>query len=246
MLESHGYSCEVPPETTDRVALKGALEALKGKNQIVKPLEKAAQNGYAVATIIKGTVQNDYPHDYAVKCKDGWVDVVNGSPDREVIQETFNACKAMVPSSAISTAMKAIIKRMNAVVLYPGTYWLPPDARAFWEPLAKDVVGVMGEDKESNKVRMLTTKMDAYTLTEVRDALVAEVKATLKEIQDDVATGTLGEEALVNRRNQATALHSRIGQYEGILDAALDDLHATVAETEKAAMLANLQVIGVG
>lgn len=74
---------------------------------------------------------------------------------------------------------------------------------------------------------------------------MAEVTAAATTIAEDVATGTLGDEALENRRKEATALHDRISQYEVILNETLDGLHTTVENVQKATMLVMLQTVGV-
>lgn len=246
VLERHGYQAAMPPETTDRVALKAALEDVKGKGQIVKPLEKAKDNGYAVATIVKGTVQNDYPHDYAAKVVDnGWVEIVNGNPHRQLIQEQFGVQKRLVPAGALTTALQAVLKALGSVVLYPGTYWIPPDGVSQWELLTHDIEHITDRHPASNKFWLVTTQMDARTLTEVRDALMVEIKGTLKTITSDVEAGELKDEALLNRLKQAQGLHGRIKEYEDILDAALDDIHETVEEVQRSIMLGQMQGMGV-
>lgn len=238
----HGFVDEVPPETSDRAALKGAMEDIKGKDQIVQALKSPSKNGYEIVNVERDEKHNHYTNNFSAWLDHGQVTTGYGYTDTERLQERFIYRKGLLAPSAVSESLKSIVLKLGAVTLYPGTYWVPDESLPAWEALATEVEQI-GEGQ--NRLRQITTVMDEHTFREVRDAIVSEVTATATTIAEDVATGTLGDDALENRRSQATALHDRISQYEAILNETLDGLHATVENVQKATMLAMLQTVGV-
>ena len=239
---AHGVRESLPPETSDRSALKGAMEDLKGKDQIVQALKTPSQNGYEVVNIERGVSHNAYTNNFSAWISNGAVQTGYGFADRTQLQERFLYRRGLLAPSAVSESLKAIVMTMDAVVVYPGTYWVPQHKLAQWQALAKEVER-LGEGE--NRLRQLTTVMDENTAREVRDALITEMDKAATQIALDLASGTLGDEALENRKDQAMALHKRIEQYEGILDETLEELHTVVEAVQQAATLATLQSVGV-
>jgi hypothetical protein len=239
---AHGFEHLLPPETSDRSALKGAMEDLKGKDQLVQALKTPSKNGYEVVNVERDVRHNHYTNNFSAWLSDGQVQTGYGYADTTRLQERFIYRKGLLAPSAVSESLKSIVLKMDAVTVYPGTYWVPQHALSRWQALARDVEQ-LGEGQ--NRLRQLTTVMDEHTAREVRDALIAELNKAATTIAEEVATGTLGDEALENRKDQAMALHRRIEQYEGILDETLEQLHATVEAVQQVATLATLQSVGV-
>lgn len=238
---AHGFEEHLPPETSDRAALKGAMEDVKGKNQIVQALKTPSQNGYELVNVARGVSHNDYTNNFSAWISNGEVQTGYGFTDKTLLQERFTYRKGLLAPSGVSESLKVIVLTMDAVVVYPGTYWVPQQSLPRWQALAKEVEQ-LGEGE--NRLRQLTTVMDENTAREVRDALIAEMNKAATTIAEDLASGTLGDKALESRKDQALALHRRIEKYEGILDETLEQLHATVEAVEQAAVLATLQTVG--
>ena len=239
---THGVREFLPPVTSDRNALKGAMEDIKGKDQIVQALKSPSKNGYELVNVARGVSHNDYTNNFSAWISNGEVQTGYGFTDKTLLQDKFTHRKGLLAPSAVSESLKSIVLAIDAVTVYPGTYWVPQQSLVRWQSLAKEVEKV-GEGE--NRLRQLTTVMDENTAREVRDALIDEMNKAATAIAEDLASGTLGEEALENRKDRALALHKRIEQYEGILDETLEKLHATVEAVEQAATLATLQTIGV-
>ena len=241
VYERHGVEALLPPETTDRAALKGAMEDLKGKDQLVQSLKSPSKNGYEVVNVTKGTHSNRYDNNFSAWFRDGVIDTGYGFTDTARLRERFEYRKGLLAPSAVSKSLAGIVASiMGAVTLYPGTYWIPQESLPAWEALAKDVEQ-LGEGQ--NRLRQLTTVMDCHTMREVRDAIAKEIDTTVARIAEELAGGELGDEALESRRDQALKLHKRIEEYEDVLDETLDRLHESVKAVEEAATLATLQTV---
>lgn len=99
-------------------------------------------------------------------------------------------------------------------------------------------------EQDRNSCYTVRTLMDDAATIAVRDAIVREIGESLASLTKEITSGDLGDEALKNRKQAATALHDRARLYEGILSEALPALHAAITQAEIAATTAALQQLG--
>ena len=232
-----GFKQHLPKKTSDVAALKATAVDLKNRGQIVQALKKPSQHGYELADVDRGEIHNNTVTSYTLNVIDGVVQTGWGYGPQCEAQDRFGFHKGHLSITALGNCLKAIATSLGAVTLYPGTYWLPNTSLASWEPLAERVEDI---GTGTNRVRKLTTVVDANTAREVRDALVGEIDKATEKMLTSIAGG-LSREAIEARKDAAMQLHGRIKQYEGIFGEALDSLHKSVATVEEVATLTALQ-----
>jgi len=237
----HDYEDHLPAETGDRAALKAALEDLKGKDQIVQALKSPSVNGYEVVNVERDTSRNHYVNNFSAWVHDGVISTGYGYCDTGKLQEKFIYCKGLLAPHAVSESLKSIALKLGAVVVYPGTFWMPQDKLGHWQWLSED----MEKLAEGNRIRQMTTVMDSHTAREVRDALQAEIVAAAAQLTEDIVGKQLGEKALENRKDAAMAMHRRVKEYEEVLEESLSNLHQVIDTIEQAATIATLQTVGM-
>ncbi len=255
-LDRLGLSSFQPPARTDDSALFQALKThcdvsngatkRNGRVKIVQRRKKR-KNGFEVVDVERGEDRNAYTTDFGALVNDsGQIQVDWGYADAAALQGQFEHFKNVLTGAAVGQALVKIVEHYRGVALRPtgGIYWIPEEAVAGWAQVGQAIerAGVGGE---RNKVYLLRTLMDDQAVRAVRDAITREVSEAAKEIAEDVAGGGLGEEALQTRKKKGAELHSRIKEYEGILDDTLSQLHETVSAVEQAVALAALQTMGV-
>lgn len=255
VLRENGYGFAVPPVTTDRGALQAALGHLKGKNEIVKPLQSAAKDGYAVAQIVKGRSENEYPHRYSAKVTDGLVEWVNGWDNTPVasyeLQDKWAECKATVGGGAIGQALRLVAQSMHAVKM-DGALWIPPAKLNNWKALRDAIEGINGRSAE-NRFSTLTTKMDEDTLVSVKDALIEEVDRELARIKGEIDKGRsngdgehvpLTDKATLERSTQLSAVAAKVKHYKDVLQVSLVDITERVEKAQAETLMTMLATIG--
>lgn len=248
-LTALGLGDYAPKPRTDTAALKGALveyvasikprRRQKGdvhREKLVQPLDNQETNGFEVVDCERGQTRNFYTADFTAKVDGGVVSVNGGYADGRSLQQTFATLKAQVDGQTLGRCLTDIVDSLGGVVLRPsgGLYWLPESGVYTWN-LVADAVQAAGP---KNYVYCMRTIMDAGTVRAVRDAIVSEVSQAAKQLQDEVAAGDLGENALMNRINRGVALHQRVKEYESLLNSTLTDLHTVIAISEQAAAAA--------
>ena len=89
LYDQHGFGDELPPETSDRAALKGAMEDITGKDQIVQALKTPSKNGYEVVNVERDEKHNHYTNNFSAWLCGGQVTTGYGYTDTERLQERF-------------------------------------------------------------------------------------------------------------------------------------------------------------
>ena len=100
----HGFEHHLPPQTSDRAALKGAMEDLKGKDQIVQALKSPSKNGYEVVNVERDTRHNHYTNNFSAWLDHSVVQTGYGYADTSRLQERFLYRKSLLAPSAVSLA----------------------------------------------------------------------------------------------------------------------------------------------
>ncbi len=238
-------------ERSDASALSHAMKDFaedhragpKSRHKIlIRPNKSPKKNGYSAVDEQPDEERCHHTHTFTAKVVDGKVITSEHIEDAYQLQVLFEHHKAILPASAISKALVDILTDLGGICLRPGgsLYWIPGRAVSQWEAVGEAVK----TSHEGNEVYRLMMKTDPETMRAVRDAIVREVNAEAQTIATRLAEG-LGERGLETSRNRALALHDRITEYEGHLNATLSDLHQTVKNVEAAATLASLQLMNV-
>lgn len=250
-LADLGLAEFAPKGRTDEAALKQSLgdlvQASKAmqKNQAVAryivPHKDHKTNGFEVAVAEKGTHRNEYSVDFSARVESGRVCVRMGYADVHSLQRLFETYKSELAATAVSGALVKILAKLEGVALREagGVYWLPEYSLDVWRQVIAATEAAKAGDKE-NKIYILTVKMDQDACRAVRDAIVAEVTAAAVLIDQEVRTGTLGEEALENRQAASVGLLERVEAYESILGEALSGLKACVNSVQHSITVAAL------
>lgn len=153
------------------------------------------------------------------------------------INDYFQHELSIVTGAQIGTMLIKTVESLGGVCLRPGgaLYYLPDSALPVWKVMVRTVEAT-GDG--GNRVYFVRTVLDASGARAVRDAIVAEAKAAVAEMEDDMANGKLGEKALKNRAAQAFAVDAKVSQYEVILGEALTAVHEALATAKQAAVQA--------
>ena len=207
---------------------------------LIRPNKSPKKNGYSAVDERPDEERCHHTHTFTAKVVDGVVIPSEYIEDAYQLQTLYEHHKAILTASAISKALVAILTDLGGICLRPGgsLYWIPPNAVSQWEAVA-DAIQTSGE---GNLVYRLVVQTDPESMRAIRDAIVREVNTEAQTIAAEMAEG-LSERGLETRRNRAMALHKRITEYEGHLNATLGDLHETVKRVEEAATLASLQLM---
>ncbi len=242
LYDAHGFDGFTPDYQSDTLALKAALADYKGKDQRVEPLQKPGTNGYELVEVERGEDRNYHTHSFSVRVEDGVVIGRGGYADTDRLQELFAQHKARLTPSAVGRSLVGILGSLGAVTIRGGLYWLPDDALDRWEPVARGVERA-AVTQNGSAVHMIHTARTEATVRTIRDALVAEITTASEAIREEVERGTLGEEALDNRKDQAAAMRNRITRYQDILGKWQDELGKLVDATERSAVVAALKLM---
>lgn len=254
-LAAIGLEDYTPCQRTEAAALKMALEeytedmladrrARKGGNgetvkrdKIVQPLLSQKEDGFEVVDVTRKQRGNDYVCDFRARVHEGQVIISYGYANQAKIQAAYEVYRATLGGTAIGGALVEIVKAMQGVSLKDsgGVYWLPPDKCERWEEIIRAF-----ESAGDNKVYIMRTVMDLQTVRAVSDNIADEVLKANKDLQDEICSGKLGEQAVLNRLEKARALHQRVRSYEEILGKTMVSLHEAiiVADTASASAVA--------
>lgn len=256
-LKEIGLETFVPPVRTNQAALKCAIaDYVKDKrgelrketrerrkngekvrlDKVVRPHVDPKQDGFQVVDETRrgDGRDNDYEADFSAKVGDDGVVSDSTSYSRQVeLQRNFDRAKGLVSGQAIGDSLVEIVKHLGGTTLrgIGGIYWLPNSARDTWYW----VIAAYQAAGEKTKVYMMPTEMDEQTTRAVADAIVSEISDDVGFITNEIASGSLGEEALANRKRRAGLLHDRVKQYEEILEKSLEHLHQVIQVAEIAA-----------
>lgn len=249
-LKAIGLEDYTPCQRTEAAALKMALEeytedmladrrARKGssgetvkRDKIVQPLLSQKEDGFEVVDVTRKQRGNDYVCDFRAKVHEGVVEISYGYASQAKIQSAYEVYRATLGGTAIGGALVEIVKTLQGVSLKDsgGVYWLPPDKCERWEEIIKAF-----ESAGDNKVYIMRTVMDLQTVRAVSDNIADEVLKANQDLQDEICSGKLGEQAVLNRLEKARALHQRVRSYEEILGKTMQGLHDAILVADTAA-----------
>lgn len=144
---------------------------------------------------------------------------------------------SVVTGAQIGTMLIRAVESLGGVCLRPGgaLYYLPDAALPVWKTLVR---AIEATGQGGNRVYFVRTLLDASGARAVRDAIVAEARSAVAELEDGIKSGDLGERALKNRAAVAHALRAKVEQYESILGEALTAVKDAIDTAEQAAVVA--------
>ena len=249
-----------PEVRSDDSALNGALTAwCKDANaernkrkekefvrdKIVQRRQKRA-DGFEVVDVERGQTKNHYTPDFGAKVTAGAVVVDNGWADQGNLQERFAFHKNILSGAAVGKALISFLVDNGAIALRDGggVYWIPREAIDGWVALAEALEACPLKDN-GNRVQMLHVVMDEHAVKAIKEEFTVEIEEEARRLASEIATGTLGDEALQSRKARADALHGKIAKIEQETGQELERLHGTVTIIEQAAAMAALQAVGV-
>jgi hypothetical protein len=191
------------------------------------------KNGFEVIDVTRKEGDNDYVVDFAVKVNEyEQVEISRGYANRDKIQQAYSVYRSTLDGTAIGGCLIKIVTALKGVTLRDngGIYWLATSQLEQWEQVIK-----VFESAGSNQVYMVRTVLDGRTVKAVTDALVDEVAKRSDELEAEIRSGKLGEQAIENRKQTALQLHKRVSEYESILGQTMKHLHQVIGIAEMAA-----------
>jgi hypothetical protein len=246
VFEDMGYGKCMPNPRTDHSALTNSIKEVYGtKNRVIVSRKKSKQNGVELVDIGRETDHNSYQTHFGAKVVGGY----NGTPGQvrtdygyandDLLTEQFLKSKAMLTASALSNALAAVLAIMDQAkgVGKAGIFYVPEDSLDAWKALAKRIEGC----SSGNRITTWRAVMDEEAVDTINAALTKEVLAKSNQLLEDIHRGTLKDEQLESRREQAEALMSKVDRYADILGLSQAGLKEVVGLVQSAAAAAIMQ-----
>jgi hypothetical protein len=240
VLEYAGFGGCVPNPRTDQSALHNSIKDVYGtKDKVIVSHKKPRTNGVELVNIERDVSVNNYVTNFSAKVTDGAVKTEYGYADDYKLTEEFLKHKAVLTSGAVGQALSAVIAKMDGMKGFDrsGVYYVPEHWLVRWKELATAVEGC----QEGNRITTVRTVIDADAARAIRDVLTKEVQEQASQLLDDVAKGTLNENRLNVRAQQAQELICRIDLYSNILGEGLEGLKNVALLAKSAAAAAVMQ-----
>jgi hypothetical protein len=240
VLEYAGFGSCVPNPRTDQSALHNSIKDVYGtKDKVIVSHKKPRTNGVELVNIERDVSVNNYVTNFSAKVTDGAVKTEYGYADDYKLTEEFLKHKAVLTSGAVGQALSAVIAKMDGMKGFDrsGVYYVPEHWLVRWKELATAVEGC----QEGNRITTVRTVIDADAARAIRDVLTKEVQEQASQLLDDVAKGTLNENRLNVRAQQAQELICRIDLYSNILGEGLEGLKNVALLAKSAAAAAVMQ-----
>jgi hypothetical protein len=235
----------LPEAPSPEVALRRAVGELRGSRQLVRPLE--GTKGWAV--IKESATGDDLDYSKAlvvaklnkvgkatIGAGPGGLDPQGDSlPDivRMIGEVTaaFTRCENEYPSGAVSGWLCDIVSLLGAVSLRDtgGVYFVPRDSLDQWNKVAEAL-----RVTSAHVVLGMPALRTSDAVDAILDALTQEMNTETTRLDDDVAGGKLGKRALNTRLMQINSLGAKLGRYETLLGARLDDIRTKLSQCEVA------------
>ena len=234
-----GYGDCVPNLRTDQSALENAIKGVCGtKNKAIMSRKLPRKNGVELVEIERDAARNSYTTSFGAKVVQGRVKADYGYADEYRLTEEFLKLKAKLTTTAVGQALIAVLEKMDGMTgLKPGVYYIPEHHLKGWKELAELVEGC----QEGNKITTARVAMDEGTARTIRDTLTREVQEKAAKLLDDVSKGTLNDNQLHLRAEQAQELVDRVHLYSSILDDGLEGLKSVAQLAQGAAAAAVMQ-----
>lgn len=248
-LASHGLDRFCPEPRTPASALKEAVSTYSSEchgHAMVRGLKNSEKNGFLVVHEQIGDSDNTYRKLFSVKVNDsGFLETqsLDVRPDIARIEELYNANRRVVTSAAVAGLLVDLVEHYRGTPLRPngGFYWIESGVLPDFVAVAGSIEQCAVDD--TSAVHFLKTAVDNLSVRALKDAIVAEVQAKAREIEDAATEGTLKSRGFKIKQSQAQSLHERVSYFENLLGEALSELHEVADNCEKQVVENALQAI---
>lgn len=260
ILDSAGHGKLLPPPPTVMACLKSALveqfPSKKAERITIRPVE----DGYAVVA--------EPPKDSSRHVGDDWgtvkatatlgneddEDTLSVSPHdyelRQRLLDTMRTKQGWLTDTEVGGILAELVKVFDGVAKRGPAYrvndgyWMSLSNFEQWKAIANAIEGIPKRpgDKATTVILAELVVGDHNMLKSVTHAITAEVTAELATIEADIATGSLKEEACLNRLVKAGQLQQKVRRYEADMGTQLDALNAAIEKTSQAVAWTTLQV----
>lgn len=225
------------PLDANQCLLFRKLDLVKGEEDAALAVVKETREGdnlhYEQLAIVK------------VSSLSGYVRFEPSNPAiEEQLQQAYAAIRTTVSQYQVSKLLVQILEKLRGTSLRPSgaLYWLAEDKLADWRQVT-DLVQECTVEGES-KVYLLSTVLNDEARRAVVDAVVNEVTATARLIEDQASSGGIKERAFKARRQDARSLHQRIEYFENLFGTALSKLHKVADDCEEQVVSAACAELG--
>lgn len=237
VLDDHGLFDLMPNETGDGAALKAAMTAGKGKDQLVTRTKKAKK--YELANVERGETHNYYVSDFTAVVEDGQVATDYGYVNREQLQAHFNEAKARVSSTKLSELLKNVVKRFGGHQT-GADHWIPETGMDAWQDFARSV-----KDRLDIEMAYYAVILDEETMRTIAEGIAARIRKDAETMMREISSEKLGAKAIESRKADIAELRQAIQQHSEILGELQQGLVDTLALADQAATLATLLAVTV-
>lgn len=226
--------CE--PET----ALRRAVQDLKGKRRLVRPLRKGA---WAVVEEELDDANDRLKHwdgPTITLDKLGRPAFKNATAEEaQAVGTAYAYYLTAMTTEDISSWLCKQADRLSAVSMRPGggIYYIPPSRMPEWRAIQSALL----EAAPGHVIYTIPTiRMTTDGAKAILDCLSDEIEMNMTKISKKVISGELGVRGLNTRADETRELLSKVVQYEGIMGERLDTLRNHLAKLEADVVAATL------
>lgn len=218
----------VEPET----ALRRAVDGLRGKRRLVRPLRRGAWAIIEEELDVSNDKLKHWNGPTVTLDKIGRAILKNASVDEaQQVQTSYAHFLDVLTTHDVSHWLLTQIERLGAIGLREGggIYYVPPQRMPEW----RAIVGALQEAAPSHHVYMVpTVRMTADGARAILDSLTSEIESEVTRVFNEVVSGELGVRALDKRADDSKALLAKVAQYESVIGERLENLRAQVGALE--------------
>jgi hypothetical protein len=242
--KAHGFNTSDLPELpSPEVALRRAIGHLSSKRTLVRSLAKRGAWAIVIEQVMKDgeTLKHEQSFNVSVNKIGNLVFKPEEVDAKDFITDSYRKELFIHDSTALSEFLVSQVTRLRAVGIQNkgGVYFIPQEHVEVWER--------MNAALEESGAALFTNIPAMPTDSVVRSVLSAlkeEVVASIKAIEDDMASG-IKEEALNNRVDRCVTMVNKIASYEELFNVKLDEIRRAT-EDLKANISSAILTVGSG
>jgi hypothetical protein len=164
--------------------------------------------------------------------------LTGNEPIAAEVQAAFDASLKSLSTEDIAGWLVKRVYAAGAVALRPtgGFYYVPPTTLPGWQQVAAAVCAA-----SDNAVYDIPAMRTDSVVRAVLDGLQAEMGAYAAKLEEQVAAGTMGEQALRSRAADCERQLAKLEQYDSILGSGLDAIRQRMDDLKAAVVSAVMQ-----
>lgn len=239
-----------PPAPSPARALRRAVEATAGSGRrvLVRPLPQAGAFAIVREQVTGGGAGAVLAHDELMRV---WVEgddlrFARGACSyeaydqaRERIEAAFGHAADTLDAGAMGTWLVRLATQYAAGTALRergGVYYVPPTTTWAWEEVVECVqsAGVGGS------IYTIPAMHSDDAIRAVTDSLLAEIRAALQTVSEEVQSGELSARMLRTRQRRCDDMLAKLGAYDGMLGQALGGVRTEIASAQAAAVEAEI------